>query len=233
MQADITPTYRIWGASKQLEAPLELPALINAIKSGKVGRTSWLFLDHEDTWRQAGEVAELKMFFKSARPAAGAAPASTLRTGVLRRMKVFSEMDEDQLQVFVGYMEVVKVPQFSHVVRKGDHGDAMYLVLEGELRAVAVVDGKESTLATIGIGEAFGEISVLDQGPRSADVVANQESLVLKLSASGLDRLQREVPQAAAPFLFALGKSVAVRLRNMTKRYEDSIHLSRTVGAPE
>jgi hypothetical protein len=227
MPADTTPTYRIWGPNHQAEQPIELPALVSAIKAQKVRSDSWVYLDQDAAWRKASEVTELKMFFKGAKPAAASAGSPPIKTGVLRRIKVFAEMDEDQLQVFVGYMEIVNVRQFTHVVRKGEHGDAMYLVLEGELRAVAVIDAKESTLSTIGVGESFGEISVLDQGPRSADVVANVDSTLLKIPAKNLDRLLREVPQAAGPFLFALSKSVAGRLRHLTKRYEDSIQLSR------
>jgi CRP-like cAMP-binding protein len=140
-------------------------------------------------------------------------------------------MDDQQLEGFLRYMEVVKATQYSHVVRKGDHGDAMYFVLEGEVRAMTLIDGKESTLATITAGEFFGEVSLLDQGPRSADVIANKESVLLKISAGAIEKVVREAPELATPFLFALSRSVVNRVRTLTKRYEDSIHFSRMAGA--
>jgi len=225
---DAIPMYRLWGPDQVAQDPVELPALIGAVKSGQASKFSWVFLVHDKTWTQAGKIAELKMFFKSA--AADAAPTAkgpAVKTGVLRRMKMFADMDEDQLHVFVRYMEVVNIAQFSHVVRKGDHGDAMYLVLEGELRACSLVDGKEATLSTMGVGESFGEISLLDQGPRSVDVVANAQSTLLKISVENLQRLLTDAPQAASPFIWAISKSVATRLRHLTKRYEDSIQFSR------
>jgi len=128
-------------------------------------------------------------------------------------------------------MEVIHCRQFSSVVNKDSHGDAMYLVLEGELRAFTLVDGKESTLSTINTGEFFGEISLLDEGPRSANVVANQDSVLLKISSAAFQHLVNEAPALALPFLLALSRSVVARVRTLTKRYEDSIHFSRTLGS--
>jgi CRP/FNR family cyclic AMP-dependent transcriptional regulator len=145
----------------------------------------------------------------------------------LRRMKSFATMDDRQIESFVRYMEVVRCEQFSHIVRRGEHGDAMYLVLDGEVRALAMVDGRESTLATIAAGDAFGEISLIDQGPRSSDVVANKDSVLLKVSSTAFTRLLREAPALAVPFLVALSRSVVGRVRSLTKRYEDSVRFIR------
>jgi CRP-like cAMP-binding protein len=107
----------------------------------------------------------------------------------------------------------------------------MYLVLEGELRALSMIDNKETTLTTMAVGEAFGEVSLLDHGPRSVDVVANADSTLLRISAEALKRLLAESPQVAAAFMTALARSMATRMRQLTKRYEDSIHFARTSGA--
>lgn len=155
-----------------------------------------------------------------------------LAPAVLRRVKLFAGLDDGQIESFLGYLELAQIPQFSHLVRQGEHGDAMYVVLEGELRALTIVEGKETTLATMGAGDCFGEISLLDQGPRSADVVANRETKLLKLSSGAFERLIREAPALAVPLLLALGRAVVDRVRRSTKRYEDSIRFIRTSGKP-
>jgi Cyclic nucleotide-binding domain len=223
--------YRFWSEKMAVEGPMELPALVAAIKSNRVRADTWLYLDHERQWVQASKVPELKLFFRS--PAAAAAEAgsgSTVKPGVLRRIKLFAEMDESQLEGFVKYMDVLQFKQFATVVTAGDYSDAMYLVLEGELRARNLVGSRETTLATLGVGEFFGEISLLDHGPRSADVIANQPSVLLKISAPAVERIVRESPALAAPFLYALSRSVVGRFRALTKKYEDSIHFARLSG---
>jgi hypothetical protein len=228
--------YRIWSESMSAESPLELPALVAAIKGRRVQPNTWLYLDHQKQWLQASQVPELKMFFKS--PAAGssstaAAPAAArgIKPGTLRRIKLFADLEEAQLETFVQLMEVLEFKQFATVVQAGDHGDAMYLVLEGELRARNLIDGRETTLGTMSVGDFFGEVALLDHGPRSADVIANEPSVLLKISSASIDRLLRESPSVAAPFLYALSRSIVGRMRGLLKKYQDSIHFSRLGGA--
>jgi CRP-like cAMP-binding protein len=154
-----------------------------------------------------------------------------LTPAALGRIKLFAELKADQIERFLAYVEVVKVPQYSDLVRQGQHGDTMYVVLEGELRALTIVEGQESTLATLGAGECFGEIALLDQGPRSADVVANRDTRLLKLSSAAFERLIREAPDLALPFVLALSRALVDRVRRTTKRYEDTIRFIRTSKA--
>ena len=237
---DPAPAYRIWGIDNVAYGPVELPVLIGWIKQERVTGDTWVFVETSHVWRKASELPELKICFK------GKSDTTTggrdlkaqaemrnpgIKTGTLRRIKIFGDMEERQLESFLQYMETLKFRQFTQVVRQGDHGDAMFLVLEGELRSSIMIGGKESILSTISTGEFFGEISLLDQGPRSSDVFANLDSVVLKISAASFAKLIREAPALATPFLFALSRSVVGRVRVLTKKYQDSIHFSRMAGA--
>ena len=223
--------FRTWGNDNIAYGPVELPPLVDWVRQGRVSRNTWVFREDKGEWNRASDMPELKILFKS-KPtgAASAAPAHGITPGSLRRMKVFADMDERQLASFLQYMEVLKFMPNAVVFNTGEHGDAMFLVLQGEVRARAMVGGRESTLSTMGVGECFGELAVLDEGPRSADVVANVESVLLKISAGALKRLFQEAPALAAPFLLALNKTIASRVRLLTKRYEDSILFARTAN---
>lgn len=240
MESDnIAPIYWIWGPDNAAYGPVELPGLVEWVKEGRAKADTWVYLDQNRGWSQASQVPELKLLFPSRSKAAAKGEAKDtpaadggigIKPGSLRRIKIFADMEEKHLEAFQQYLEVLSFKQFSEVAHKGDHGDAMFMVLEGELRARLMIDGKESTLTTIDVGESFGEISLLDHGPRSADVVANRDSVLLKLSAATFEKLVREAPELGAPFLFAVSRSVAGRVRVLTKRYEDSIHWSRAAG---
>jgi CRP-like cAMP-binding protein len=94
-----------------------------------------------------------------------------------------------------------------------------------------VIDVSETTLATLAPGDFFGEISLLDRGMRSADVIADLDSAVLKLSAQSFERIVQETPHLASPLLLALSKSIISRVRNLSKRYEDSVHFSHLASS--
>jgi CRP-like cAMP-binding protein len=127
-------------------------------------------------------------------------------------------------------MEIEPVRQWTEIVKQGQLGDAMYLVLEGELRVRMMIGGKETILVTLGAGEFFGEISLFDHGPRSADVVANTDILLLKISAKKFEKVISQAPDLAAPFLFAMGKTLTARIRADNKRYRDSVNFARAAG---
>ena len=230
--------FKIWAVDNQVYGPVELPQLVGWIKEERVTADTWIFSERADGWTKAAKVPELQMFFRKKEPDASAAaasaaapgPAPAIKPGALRRVKVFAEMSDEQLERFIRFMEVMPVRQWAELVKQGEMGDAMYLVLEGELRVRMMIGGKETVLVTLSPGEFFGEISLFDHGPRSADVVANNDSLLLKISASSFEKLLAEAPELAAPFLFSMSKALTARIRADNKRYRDSVQFARAAG---
>lgn len=233
METNASFNYLVWGADNIAYGPVELPVLVSWIKLGRVIANSWVFKEADGVWSRASDLIELKVLFKSKLPAgdtSSAEKATGIHPGSLRRIKMLADVDEKLLASLLNYLEVVKVPQFGSVVTKGEHGDALFMVLEGELRARVMIDDRETTLATMGVGECFGELAIVDHGPRSADVIANLPSVVIKVSSVALAKMFTEAPALAAPFMFGLTRVIAQRVRTLTKRYEDSIHFSRTAA---
>ena len=226
---DTANVYTIWGLDQAPYGPVELPTLVSWVKEERVIADTWIFVHSTNSWEKASRVLELQMFFKARQPLPGAAaaPTGTLTPGALRRIKILGSLSDEQLVRLMQVMKLQQVPQWTQLVKQGEHGDAMYLVLGGELRVRLLVDQKETILTTLGVGEFFGEISLFDQGPRSADVVANADSMLLRISAEEFEELVETAPDVAAPFLFAIAKTLTARIRADNKRYRDSISFSR------
>ena len=232
--------FKIWGVDNVVYGPVELPTLVSWVKEERVTADTWIYSEQNDAWRKAPAVPELQMFFRNRPAAPGAAPvlqapaeggAARLRPGALRRVKIFAEFSDEQLERMIQFMEVQPVRQWAEIVKQGQHGDAMYFVLEGELRVRLMISGRETILVTLGPGEFFGEISLFDQGPRSADVVANLDSVLVRFSAGGFLNLMQKAPDLAAPFLHAVTRTLTARIRADNKRYRDSIHFARAAGS--
>jgi hypothetical protein len=214
--------FYIWGVDQSAYGPVELPTLISWIKDARVEADTWVFLERDVTWRRAADIPELQMFFRKKAGAPAVAPGS-ISAGSLRRVKILASLTDPQLERLAQLMELQRVKQWTVIVKQGDPGDAMYLILEGELRARLMTGGKETTLSTLGPGDFFGDMSLFDQGPRSADVVANVDSTVLKITASSFENLAKEAPDLAAPFLMSTAKTLAARIRADNKRLGDSV----------
>ena len=211
----------IWGIDDSPYGPVTLSALIDWIKDERVLAETWIFTRPEGNWRRAADVTELQAHFpQEIIPVSGAASRTDIKPGSLRRIKILAQMNDAQLDRLKDFMEVHKVPQWMALVKQGDAGDGMFFVLQGELRARVMVGEKETILATFGVGDFFGDMSLFDHGPRSADVIANAESIVLKMSDVAFERLTREAPALATPFLQATARTLAARIRADNRRLD-------------
>ncbi len=230
--------FKIWAVDNVVYGPVDLPTLVGWVKEERVTEDTWIHAAPNDRWQKAVKLPELETLFRARgsddAPVAHAVSASPLaagklKPGMLRRVKIFAGMSDAQLEEFIGYFEEVTAPQLSEIVKQGSPGDAMFLVLQGEVRVRVKVRGKESIIATLATGDFFGEMSLFDHGPRSADVVANVDTLLLRISVEAFHRITNEAPEIAAPFLFAISKTLATRIRTGNKRFFDLVDFTRTL----
>lgn len=213
MQTQTAPTYRLWGADNIAYGPVELPGLVTWVRQGRMTPDSWVYRDEQRDWVRAKDLTELKAILKPKGGVAQPAGPTHLTPDQLRRIKVLAEMDHAQLTSLLSYLEQITVPQFATLFHKGEPGDAMYSVLEGELRAREMRGGREVTILTLGVGETFGEMALLIEGERTSDIVANAPSKLLKLPARAFVQITREAPALATPFLLAISRMLAHRAR--------------------
>jgi hypothetical protein len=224
--------FYVWGDDQLPYGPVELPTLVAWVKDERVTADSWVFATQSGSWHQAGKVPELQILFKSRAPVtiASSEPSKVINSRMVRRIKILATMADDQLEVFCKYLQLEEIAQWKVLVTQGEIGDSMYMILQGELRVRVMIGQKETILTTLGPGDFFGDISLFDHGPRSADVVANTDSALLKLKSADFQKLCAEVPDVAAPLLVAVGRTLTARIRADNKRLGDSIRWSRAGG---
>ncbi len=211
----------IWGIDDSPYGPVELPVLIDWISDERVLADTWIFARRDGSWRRAAEIPGLQAYFsQTIIPDSAASSGAGIAPGSLRRIKILSQLNDAQLDRLAEFMELHQVPQWLAVVKQGDAGNGMFLILQGELRARVMVGDKETILATFSPGDFFGDMSLFDHGPRSADVIANVDSTVLRISDVAFDRLTREAPALATPFLQATARTLAARIRADNKRLD-------------
>ncbi|MBC7173420.1 MAG: cyclic nucleotide-binding domain-containing protein [Polyangiaceae bacterium] len=108
--------------------------------------------------------------------------------------------------------ETHRVGQF--IFHEGDAGEALYLILEGKVRISREVSGMgEEALAVLGPGEAFGEMALVDDAPRSADARVHERCKVLVISKDALESLLFLHKDLAYEILWNFVKILSARLR--------------------
>ena len=93
----------------------------------------------------------------------------------LRKVGLFKNLGEAQIAKLCRIARVARYKRGEHLFLHGDPSDRIFIVLEGKVRISRTIEGLgEEALAILDAGTYFGELSIVDDGPRSADAVAHE-----------------------------------------------------------
>ena len=120
----------------------------------------------------------------------------------LEEVGLLAECSRRQLRAIARISEVIEVPEDTVLARSGAAGDEFFLILDGSAR-VEVSPRKRSRLKP---GEYFGEMSLLDGGPRSASVSAETPLRLLVIKRRDFNTLLREAPELTQSLLATLSR---------------------------
>lgn len=135
--------------------------------------------------------------------------------GLLRSVPLFADLEEDELERFSQVAVPRSIPAGNRVFHEGDSSDACYIVRDGKFRVTREhSDGRAITLATLGPGEVFGELAMLDGDTRSASAEALTDGELLALPAKDVRNLLARHPDISVKLVAALVR----RLREANER---------------
>jgi CRP/FNR family transcriptional regulator len=134
---------------------------------------------------------------------------------LLRSVPLFADLEEGELERFSRVAVARSFPAGTRVFHEGDRSDACYIVCEGSFRVTREhSDGRAITLATLGPGEVFGELAMLDGDTRSASAEALSDGELLALPATDVKALLVRHPEISTKLVAALVR----RLRAANER---------------
>lgn len=124
---------------------------------------------------------------------------------LLASTKMFELLDEDDRIALSQVIDEQKVPAQHILFQAGDPGDSLFIVDKGEIELfIKDTAGQKIVLTTAGPGDMFGELAMLDSGPRTATALALTDSEVLVLDRDDLVLLFQRRPDSALHMLAAL-----------------------------
>jgi CRP/FNR family transcriptional regulator, cyclic AMP receptor protein len=134
---------------------------------------------------------------------------------LIARVPLFAELSRDELERIAAVAIPRSFPKGVRVFHEGDHSDACYVVRTGDLRVTREhSDGRAIALATLGPGDIFGELAMLDGGTRSASVETLSDCELLGLPATDVRRVIAGHGDIAAKLIVAITR----RLRETNER---------------
>lgn len=165
------------------------------------------------------------------RPLTDGSLQPSAETDLLKEVPLFHLLDDNERAELASQLDVVTFAAGKSIFNYGDPGDAIYVISSGEAEVFYKNDtGERIVMEVARRGDFFGELSMLDNGPRSASVVATQDTVALRLERSHLEKFLELRPQAAMDLLAAMGRRQRANVeqlrhtatRNVNEESEDN-----------
>lgn len=135
----------------------------------------------------------------------------------LRQVPLFESLSEDELQALSNVTIARTFTRDSVIILAEEEGDTLFIIRRGQVKvSIVSEDGREVILSLLGPDAVFGELSLLDGKPRSANVIATEETDLIMLRRADFVQLIYRVPRIATALLAEL----ASRLRKTDRQIE-------------
>jgi SulP family sulfate permease len=136
----------------------------------------------------------------------------------LPEVALLAGFEPHQIAAITAVMKRQAYDKGSVVFREGDPGDEVLVVTKGTASAyLQLPNGANIRLATFAPGTVFGELAILDRGPRAASVIADGELVCYGMSRADYAALASKSPDAAIQFMAAIGRELSGRLRTANR----------------
>lgn len=143
----------------------------------------------------------------------------TLRMDLLRSIPLFQHMTYPELVKLMNITYMRTYTTADQPYREEDQGEMLFIILQG----IVSLYRKGHKLSMLGAGRHFGEISLLDKGPRCMSVVVEEPAQLLTIARRDLIRLMRKEKDIAVKVMWALLKDMSTSLRQTTMQFVDNL----------
>ena len=139
--------------------------------------------------------------------------------GLVGRSQFFAEFSREDISILAGYMNVYRVQPGKTLIREGDGGDFMLLIIEGAVDIFkAGMRGEQQHMTNVGPGMTLGEMSMIDGEPRFATCIATEATVFAVLHREDMAKIILDHPSLGSKILVKLVSMLSARLRQTSAR---------------
>ena len=131
---------------------------------------------------------------------------------------LFRYLTEDERRRVEAIGETRRIAEGAYLIRAGEVDSTLFTIEDGHLDIVVMREGESAVVATVGPGDVLGEVSFIDDSPRSVSVKAGEETTVRSWDKRTLSEALAFEPQVLAKFAVAMSELLVERLRDTARR---------------
>jgi CRP/FNR family transcriptional regulator, cyclic AMP receptor protein len=165
-----------------------------------------------------GALADQSNLSKLERVGGGSAIAGEI-FGLVGKSQFFAEFSQDDISILAAYMEVYRAQPGEILIREGDEGDFMVLIVDGEVDILKKSHRAEQQhMTSAGPGMTLGEMSMIDGEPRFATCMASQPTTFAVLTRDNMAKIILDHPGLGSKILVKMVTMLSLRLRQTSAR---------------
>lgn len=156
-------------------------------------------------------------------------------TGFLKYFPFFQSLDKEELAAISEYIDFLEIEEDVTLFKEGDDGNSVYFVVDGEIDVIKeTVSGprvgiSKVVISTLTKGCTIGELSMIDNTPRSATVETHSEATLVRLTKDGFESILDKHPRIGIKIFRGLTQLLSRNLRKTTGRLADYTISQETV----
>jgi CRP/FNR family cyclic AMP-dependent transcriptional regulator len=147
----------------------------------------------------------------------------------LSQVYLFRELTPSEMDVLISISKEKRVKKDEIIFKEAETGDAFYLIVSGSVRISTIVPGVgEEALTILREGEYFGEMALIDDAPRSASAIANDDTILLLIEKENFRKLLAQETGIAYKLLWVFTKTLSARLRKTDEQLKSIFSIAKT-----
>ncbi|MCK5258741.1 MAG: cyclic nucleotide-binding domain-containing protein, partial [Thermoplasmatales archaeon] len=148
---------------------------------------------------------------------------------VLSQVYLFRELTPSEMDILISISKEKRAKKDEVIFKEGATGDAFYLIVSGSVRISTIVPGVgEEALTILREGEYFGEMALIDDAPRSASAIANDDTILLLIKKDNFRKLLTQETGIAYKLLWVFTKTLSARLRKTDEQLKSIFAIAKT-----
>ena len=154
------------------------------------------------------------------------------RISLLKNVPVFGAIREDIIEQLINQAPVINIKKGEYLIKEGEATTSMYVIENGQVAVIKHWNKKEYLLKHLGNGDCIGEMSLFDFFPRSASIVAVQDTQLIEITSANLLKIYDKDLEQFTLIQMNLGREVTRRLRDADEQlFQDRIEAAIEDGS--
>ncbi|MBS1218971.1 MAG: cyclic nucleotide-binding protein [Proteobacteria bacterium] len=139
--------------------------------------------------------------------------------GLVGKSPFFAEFSQEDISILAGYLDVYRAQPGEIIIREGDDGDFMMLIVDGEIDILKkTYRAEQQHMTSAGPGMTLGEMSMIDGEPRFATCIASQPTTFAVLTRDNMAKIILDYPGLGSKILIKMVTMLSLRLRQTSAR---------------